>query len=801
MAHYQFRTAKSTRSKSRVRSPEALETRAMLSAYPLGEPFAVNLVTADEQNQAAVAVNESGRFVVTWTSDFQESIVEGNVIARVYAADGTPITGEISVNQTTANEQGESDVAIDTDGNFVVVWKSLSSVTSTYEIQGRRFSASGTPLGNEFQINTQTVGDQTSPQIAITPANTFFVVWNDSVGHQIPGLPFGTVEGRRLDASGSPSGSQFTVADSESGTQSNGRIAVDAMGNAVVVFNSDIQSRMRFQRLNSTGQLVGGPTDVSPSAGKVWDVAMNADGEFVVSFDSEFQISPHEVFARKFDANGNSLTEDILVSHYGANFSTSSSVAIDASGDFVVAWGIEFPGGDAPTMVRRYLADGTPDGTNIPIPNGNPPIPTRPSVANVAHGDFVVALTGGRPVDGSGILAQRFRVNDPPLANAGGPYSILEGDVLHLDATGTQDPDPGDLLSYAWDINGDGVFGDTTGVAPQLTWAQLRQLLNVSDAPVNGQVRVRVSDPDGHVTTSAAVPLLVANEPARVIRVAIRGTSSVNSVYDIPSGSGEQLRTVPVALANQIRIGFDQAAVVDMNDLILTGERVATYPISDFSYNATNFEATWTFAPPFGADRMTIRLAGAGPSPVTDLAGAALDGEWENPVSLSDDHSQSYPSGNGAPGGDFQFQFRVLPGDANRDGGVGTADYALWAAQFGRVDAAITTDFDGNGSIGAGDYVIWAANFGINHNVAPLIASPLSLSMPSGSSLATSTRLNFHETILIEASSVAQSRVSLAVPPSFKTVVQQIHAGRPARTRAVYRALDALFAAIGTPPE
>jgi len=60
-----------------------------------------------------------------------------------------------------------------------------------------------------------------------------------------------------------------------------------------------------------------------------------------------------------------------------------------------------------------------------------------------------------------------------PIADIGGPYSISEGDPLSLDASGTTDPD-GELLSYSWDMNGDGVFDDVTGQMPDLSWDALR---------------------------------------------------------------------------------------------------------------------------------------------------------------------------------------------------------------------------------------------------------------------------------------------------------------------------------------
>ena len=54
------------------------------------------------------------------------------------------------------------------------------------------------------------------------------------------------------------------------------------------------------------------------------------------------------------------------------------------------------------------------------------------------------------------------------------------------------------------------------------------------------------------------------------------------------------------------------------------------------------------------------------------------------------------------------------PGDANGDGFVDAADYAIWAANVGATGGATwgTGDFNSDGFIDAADYAIWAANVG-----------------------------------------------------------------------------------------
>jgi len=107
--------------------------------------------------------------------------------------------------------------------------------------------------------------------------------------------------------------------------------------------------------------------------------------------------------------------------------------------------------------------------------------------------------------------ATTFTMNNlPPTANAGGPYTISEGQNLVLNAGASADPYPGDTLSYTWDINGDGTYGDATGVNPTVTWAQLNALGIVDGPTTINNVRVRVSD-EAATTTSSATSLTVNN--------------------------------------------------------------------------------------------------------------------------------------------------------------------------------------------------------------------------------------------------------------------------------------------------
>jgi hypothetical protein len=66
--------------------------------------------------------------------------------------------------------------------------------------------------------------------------------------------------------------------------------------------------------------------------------------------------------------------------------------------------------------------------------------------------------------------------NAPPEADAGGPYHVLAGRDILLDATASLDPDEpcGDRIAwYLWDLDNDGFFDDAAAEAVLLSWPEV----------------------------------------------------------------------------------------------------------------------------------------------------------------------------------------------------------------------------------------------------------------------------------------------------------------------------------------
>jgi hypothetical protein len=77
--------------------------------------------------------------------------------------------------------------------------------------------------------------------------------------------------------------------------------------------------------------------------------------------------------------------------------------------------------------------------------------------------------------------------NHAPVADPGGPYEGPPSGSITLDGTASYDPDPGDTITYAWDLDDDGWYDDSTAPQPQFV---------IGDVPPGTvyTVRLRVTD-------------------------------------------------------------------------------------------------------------------------------------------------------------------------------------------------------------------------------------------------------------------------------------------------------------------
>ena len=166
-----------------------LVTQATLAQVPTGSQFQVNSYTTSSQASPDVAVAPDGDFVVVWQSfgSAYGDTSTSSIQAQRHASDGTAVTAQFQVNTYTTGGQTGPEVAMDMDGDFVVVWQSFGSAdgdTLSFSIQGQRYASNGSALVSQFQVNSYTTSTHKNPAVAVDADGGFVV---DLVQHRFGG--------------------------------------------------------------------------------------------------------------------------------------------------------------------------------------------------------------------------------------------------------------------------------------------------------------------------------------------------------------------------------------------------------------------------------------------------------------------------------------------------------------------------------------------------------------------------------------------------------------------------------------
>ena len=240
--------------------------RYTANGIALGAEFRVNTTTANDQTAPSVATDGWGNFVITWTSMNQDGSDLG-IYAQRYDLVGLATGGEFRVNTTTAGAQSDSAVAMNRLNNeFVVTWSSAGQDGSGSGIYAQLYSATGSSAGSEFRVNTTTADDQIDPQIAINLLNGSFIITWTSKNQDGSGLG---VYAKRYNAGGVAQGVEFRVNTTTTGDQSDSAVAMDAGGNIFVTWASldaNYGRQVYGQQITPNGRLDEGQFVVNNTA-------------------------------------------------------------------------------------------------------------------------------------------------------------------------------------------------------------------------------------------------------------------------------------------------------------------------------------------------------------------------------------------------------------------------------------------------------------------------------------------------------------------------------------------------------
>lgn len=602
---------------------------------------------------------------------------------RYCAAAPLRVGGELRLNNIADFEASSPSVAADGAGNYVAAWVSSNPGADGRDVFARRFGNSDVSAAAAFRVNAHTAGDQTRPAVAASP-DRWVVVWQSMAqdGDQ------GGIYGQLFRSDGSPLGFEFGVNTVTAGSQGAPSVAMARDGRFVVAWVDGVNAGTRHisaRLFDADGLPRGDMFAASPTGGSRTSPAAGiaTDGSFIVAWEGgDTPADAGGVFARQFAPDASPRGDAIDVGAAVSPATREPAIGVGAAGDFVVAW--QTLAGEDPVGVgdalgdgsgygiaaRRFSASGIPSGEAFRVNGYGDGDQSSPAVSSAADGSFAIAWHGaGRDGDVAGAYARLYEASGATVSEEFRANGTAEGEQS---AAAVAMADEGRFV-VAWQTAGPAGSGNS--VYAQRFMRDDPQPLSVTGVFVAGSTWKR----------------------AFRTRLAPAGSGSDPSGFLIGDGVA-QIDELPWTGLDQVSIRFSRDAVARQGSMVLGGVAIAEYSSTRVEYDPARFTYTWTFARPFAADRLTLRLKGEGSPTAVDVVrdastGRPLDGEWA--------HAQdAYPSGDGTAGGDFNFSFNVLPGDVNRDGSVDPSDARTVR---GRGDVAMN-DVNGSGAVDAVDY-------------------------------------------------------------------------------------------------
>ena len=320
-----------------------------------GGEFLINTDLTGNQQYAAVAMASDGRFVVAWSTDVGG---DPGVRAQRFDAAGVAQGGQIQVNTNTTNDQLYAGVAMDVNGNFVITWSSINQDTSGYGIFAQRFDSTGAYVGGEFQVNTTFANDQIYSQVAMDADGDFVIVW-ESEGQDGSGRG---IYGQRYSSAGVAQGTEFLVNTTTAGNQTRASVSMNASGDFGVTWTSADSSGTGIyaRAFNSAGVPIWAETRINTTTAGNQDyssLTVSSNGEAIVAWSSFGQddAASWGVYAQKFTAFATPEDGEFRVNATTTGDQRYASVTLNDAGNAVFAWSGNGPGDGDGVFMQQYL--------------------------------------------------------------------------------------------------------------------------------------------------------------------------------------------------------------------------------------------------------------------------------------------------------------------------------------------------------------------------------------------------------------------------------------------------------------
>lgn len=224
----------------------------------LGQVFQVSAST-DWKTDPAITIDNIENFVICWGDDEEgSSSYYGDLFFKRYDKNGAALGADTQVNTDIADNVTHSfpAIAVDRSGNYILCWLKWLEGTS-YDILGQRYTSTGEPVGENFQVNDNSIsyeswpGNWQGPVVAIDGQGNFLICWPSNMNGNWD------IFAQCYNNSSVPHGINFKINDDPADAdQICPAITADVNGNFVICWkdNRNGNSDIYAQRFIGNGQ-------------------------------------------------------------------------------------------------------------------------------------------------------------------------------------------------------------------------------------------------------------------------------------------------------------------------------------------------------------------------------------------------------------------------------------------------------------------------------------------------------------------------------------------------------------------
>lgn len=329
-----------------------------------------------------------------------------------FSSNAMVVSDQFRINSYTTSDQTTPDIAVLSDGSYVIAWQSTGQDGSNNGIYQQRYDAAGNKIGAETRVNTYTTLEQQDVSVTALTGGGYVITWTSN-GED--GSSWG-VYGRRYNAAGTAA-TPFQVNITTTGGQLNADVGALTNGGFVipyvhVVSATDYDVYVRVYKPDWTGYTtVPRLNQYTSSFQNLPVVAGGTDGKALVVWQSNGQDgSTYGVYGRFVLATGAASGSEFQISTTTASDQATPSIAALPGGGYVVVWHSQNQDGYGYGIFGQRLdSTGAKVGGEFQVNTFTPGSQYKADVTVLADGGFLVSWTSlDQDGDGTGVYAQRF---------------------------------------------------------------------------------------------------------------------------------------------------------------------------------------------------------------------------------------------------------------------------------------------------------------------------------------------------------------------------------------------------------